>query len=468
MLNHRLRIKQVGYPIFAKIIDFLLINLSVILISFVFSTEPLAAVFPFCLLFSVVFILTGEYTGLYRYLIKKLTPREFTRLLGTLVLAFIFIEFAHLIYFLLLPKGDSTGNFSELFPRGLWFYLIPLATTVVVRLIYFILFRKEKARIAIIGLTPAGLAAEKEILQEYAWSNLELSFYDDRDESRFGYLSHSPYRGTIDNLLEAARNSEVDEIYIALPMVAVERIRHFLDLLSDTTVDTYIIPDLCSYSTHTTEIRMIGNMQAVSILGSPFDGGRALVKRAEDIIVGTMIILLISPLMLLIAAGIKLTSRGPAIFKQTRYGLNGQSIMVWKFRSMRVMENDTEVIQATKNDPRVTRFGAFLRGTSLDELPQFINVLQGSMSIVGPRPHAIAHNERYRSLVDNYMIRHKVKPGITGLAQINGYRGETDTLDKMEKRVEYDIEYIMSWSLWLDLKIIWRTVFKGFSSENAY
>ncbi|RAH21075.1 sugar transferase, partial [Vibrio vulnificus] len=151
-----------------------------------------------------------------------------------------------------------------------------------------------------------------------------------------------------------------------------------------------------------------------------------------------------------------------------RYGLGGKKIKVWKFRSMRVMENDAVVTQATKNDPRVTKFGAFIRRTSLDELPQFINVLQGSMSIVGPRPHAVAHNEEYRVLVDNYMIRHKIKPGITGWAQINGYRGETETVDKMEKRIQYDIQYMQNWSLWLDIKIIFMTVFKGFVSETAY
>lgn len=181
-----------------------------------------------------------------------------------------------------------------------------------------------------------------------------------------------------------------------------------------------------------------------------------------------MITLLISPLLIAIALGVKLSSPGPVLFKQDRYGLGGKKIKVWKFRSMKVMENDAVVTQATKNDPRVTRFGAFIRRTSLDELPQFLNVLQGSMSIVGPRPHAVAHNEQYRQIVDNYMIRHKIKPGITGWAQINGYRGETDTLDKMEKRVRYDIQYMQNWSLWLDLKIIFLTIFKGFVSETAY
>ncbi|PLO77418.1 undecaprenyl-phosphate glucose phosphotransferase, partial [Klebsiella quasipneumoniae] len=171
-------------------------------------------------------------------------------------------------------------------------------------------------------------------------------------------------------------------------------------------------------------------------------------KRIEDIVISSIILLFISPILLIIACLIKLTSPGPIIFKQTRYGMDGKPIKVWKFRSMSVMENDNKVIQATKNDIRITKIGRLLRRTSLDELPQFFNVLFGGMSIVGPRPHAVAHNEQYRNLIEGYMLRHKVKPGITGWAQINGWRGETDTLEKMEKRVEFDLEYIREWSIW--------------------
>jgi putative colanic acid biosynthesis UDP-glucose lipid carrier transferase len=172
--------------------------------------------------------------------------------------------------------------------------------------------------------------------------------------------------------------------------------------------------------------------------------------------------------MLVIALAVKLSSPGPAIFKQRRYGLNGEVLYVWKFRSMTVCEDGVDVLQAKQGDPRTTRLGAFLRRTSLDELPQFINVLQGTMSVVGPRPHAVAHNEEYRNLIHGYMLRHKVKPGITGLAQVNGWRGETDTLDKMQKRVVCDLEYIQKWSLWLDLKIVWMTIAGGFKGKNAY
>ena len=197
-------------------------------------------------------------------------------------------------------------------------------------------------------------------------------------------------------------------------------------------------------------------------------GVNRLLKRAEDIVLATLILLLISPVLCCIALAVKLSSPGPVIFRQTRYGMAGKPIKVWKFRSMKVMENDKVVTQATQNDPRVTKVGNFLRRTSLDELPQFINVLTGGMSIVGPRPHAVAHNEQYRQLIEGYMLRHKVKPGITGWAQINGWRGETDTLEKMEKRVEFDLEYIREWSVWFDIKIVFLTVFKGFVNKAAY
>jgi putative colanic acid biosynthesis UDP-glucose lipid carrier transferase len=212
----------------------------------------------------------------------------------------------------------------------------------------------------------------------------------------------------------------------------------------------------------------MGGMPMISVFDTPFYGVDGWLKRTEDLVLGTLILLLICVPMLAIAIGVKISSPGPVLFKQRRYGLNGKIVEVWKFRSMTVCEDGDKVVQASKNDARVTRFGAFIRRTSLDELPQFINVLQGSMSIVGPRPHAVAHNEQYRRLIHGYMLRHKVKPGITGWAQISGWRGETDTLEKMQKRIEFDLEYVRNWSLWLDLKIIMLTVIRGFSGSNAY
>jgi putative colanic acid biosynthesis UDP-glucose lipid carrier transferase len=197
-------------------------------------------------------------------------------------------------------------------------------------------------------------------------------------------------------------------------------------------------------------------------------GLNSTIKRGSDIVLASLILLLLAPLMLVIAVAVRLGSPGPVIFRQRRYGLYGEEIMVYKFRSMRVMENGDAVVQARKDDDRVTRIGRFLRRTSLDELPQFVNVLQGRMSIVGPRPHAVAHNEQYRKLIKGYMLRHKVKPGITGWAQVNGLRGETATLDKMEARIQYDLDYLRNWSLWLDLWIVLKTVKVVLTRENAF
>ena len=193
-----------------------------------------------------------------------------------------------------------------------------------------------------------------------------------------------------------------------------------------------------------------------------------ILKRIEDIVVSAIILLLISPILLLISISIKVTSKGPIIFKQKRGGINNKEIVVYKFRSMSTQDNGSIVKQATKNDARITPIGNFLRKTSLDELPQFINVIQGRMSVVGPRPHAVTHNIKYAKLVPEYNQRALVKPGITGLAQINGWRGETDTLEKMQKRVDTDLYYINNWNLWLDIKIIFMTIFKGFVNKNAF
>jgi putative colanic acid biosynthesis UDP-glucose lipid carrier transferase len=205
----------------------------------------------------------------------------------------------------------------------------------------------------------------------------------------------------------------------------------------------------------------------VSIFETPFMGTEGWLKRFEDIVLGTLAVLVAAIPMAIVAIGIKLTSKGPVLFKQRRYGLHGEVIDVYKFRSMTVSEDGTNVRQATANDSRITPFGAFLRRSSLDELPQLFHVVTGSMSLVGPRPHAVAHNEAYRKHIYGYMLRHKVKPGLTGWAQVNGWRGETDTLEKMEKRIEHDLEYIRRWNLLLDIKIVFLTIFGRAVHQNA-
>jgi putative colanic acid biosysnthesis UDP-glucose lipid carrier transferase len=244
--------------------------------------------------------------------------------------------------------------------------------------------------------------------------------------------------------------------------------RQVIAALSDSTASVYIVPDVFCFDLLHAQMVNFAGVPAVSVFENPFNGVNGWVKRIEDVLLASLILLLIAVPMLAIALGVKLSSRGPLFFKQRRYGLDGKEIVVWKFRTMNVCEDGPEITQATRDDPRVTKFGAFLRRTSLDELPQFFNVLTGSMSVVGPRPHPIALNEAYRKQIRGYMLRHKVKPGITGWAQVRGYRGETDKLEKMERRIEHDLWYIRNWSLWLDLRIVALSTVKGFGGAKAY
>jgi putative colanic acid biosynthesis UDP-glucose lipid carrier transferase len=324
--------------------------------------------------------------------------------------------------------------------------------------------------VAIAGARENGVTVAQMLLGS-PWMGLRpIGFFDDRAQTGSRPLVSPPVQvlGTLDDLVELARKGEVEIIYITLPLRAEERIRLLISKLSETTASVYVIPEFFVSDLMNLTWSNIGSLPAISVFETPFFGVDGWLKNAEDFILGGLILLIVFIPMVIISIGVKLSSPGPVIFRQTRYGLRGEKIEVWKFRTMTVCENGGEIKQATRNDPRVTRFGDFLRRTSLDELPQFINVLQGSMSIVGPRPHAVAHNEQYRKIVDGYMLRHKVKPGITGLAQVSGWRGETDTLEKMKKRIEFDLAYIRNWSLWLDMRIIFRTIIKEFAGDNAY
>lgn len=251
-------------------------------------------------------------------------------------------------------------------------------------------------------------------------------------------------------------------------MASQPRVKTLLDSLRDSTVSIFFVPDFFIFDLIQAKFNYVAGVPVVCICDTPLKGYSELAKRITDVVISSMILLCIWPIMLLIAIAVKVTSPGPIFFKQNRYGVDGKSIGVYKFRSMKVMDNGDTVKQATKDDDRFTPIGGFIRKTSLDELPQFLNVLEGSMSIVGPRPHANAHNEYYRKLIKGYMIRHKVKPGITGWAQVNGYRGETETLDKMEKRISYDLDYLRNWSIWLDIKIILKTIGIVLKKNNAY
>ena len=284
-----------------------------------------------------------------------------------------------------------------------------------------------------------------------------------------GMVKGATWLGSLDHLGSFVDEHHVNQVWVALPMSAEADIARILDLLAHSTADIKFVPDLLGLQLLNHSVEQVAGLPVINLRESPLSGDARLLKAMEDRVLGAVILVLISPLLAAIAVGVKLSSPGPVLFRQRRHGLDGKIIDVWKFRSMRVhQEAHGQVTQATKQDPRVTRFGRFLRSTSLDELPQFINVLQGTMSIVGPRPHAVAHNHQFKDQVQLYMQRHRVKPGITGWAQVNGLRGETDTLDKMARRVEHDLYYMKHWSLWLDLKIVALTVFRGFLGRNAY
>lgn len=321
----------------------------------------------------------------------------------------------------------------------------------------------------IAGTTEHGIRLGREIRRDPFLGTRLVGFFDDRDKKRLGELPAGG--GLLGNLRELAafvKENRIDLIYVTLPMATQPRILALLDDLRDTTASIYFVPDLFVTDLIQGRIANINGMPVVAVCETPFTGMDGVIKRASDIVLSLLILALISPLMLAIAVAVKKSSPGPVLFKQRRYGADGKQILVYKFRSMTVCEDGERIVQATRNDQRVTRLGAFLRKSSLDELPQFINVLQGRMSIVGPRPHAVAHNELYRKLVNGYMVRHKVKPGITGWAQVNGYRGETDTVDKMQKRIEYDLDYLRNWSLGMDLWIIVKTVGVVLKDRHAY
>jgi putative colanic acid biosynthesis UDP-glucose lipid carrier transferase len=292
--------------------------------------------------------------------------------------------------------------------------------------------------------------------------------FDDRSVDRLGMDGGLPIIGKLNSLAAYVKCHEIDVIFFALPIRRVDRVTQILDELHDTTASIYFVPDVFVYELIQCRSVDIDGMPAVALCETPFYGFRGLAKRLSDIAIASAVLLFVSPLLLIIALVIKLSGSGSVIFKQRRYGLDGQEIIVYKFRTMKVSEDDQHVQQASPGDPRITPIGACLRRFSLDELPQFFNVLQGRMSVVGPRPHAVAHNEEYRKLIKGYMVRHKVRPGITGLAQISGLRGETRAVSQMRERIEADLDYLRNWSLALDFRIMARTLIDMLTDKSAY
>ena len=379
------------------------------------------------------------------------------------------------VVLLLFFLGFATGYIAEFSSQTLitWLWVAPLSQIgahLALRSAapFLLMLQGPPQRAIIVGMNEQGVALASRI-QQTRYSRIELSgYFDDRAPSRLYETKHGQLLGRLRELPYFVKENRIQYIYLSLPMASQPRILHVLDELKDTTASIYFVPDMFITDLIQGRSGTVCGTPVISVCESPFTGSNGVIKRASDIVLSLLILTLISPLLLLIAAAIKLDSPGPIIFKQRRYGLDGEEILVYKFRSMRVCEDGDTIQQAQKNDNRVTRIGAFLRRNSLDELPQFVNVLQGRMSIVGPRPHAVAHNEIYRNLIKGYMIRHKVKPGITGWAQVNGYRGETRTLDKMQARIDHDLDYLRNWSLRLDLHIIVKTILVVLRDRAAY
>lgn len=380
---------------------------------------------------------------------------ELSALLGRAVVSWVG-TWALVLVWLVLTK--SSADFSRIWLIS-WFVAALLLLCIGRTVVYFALRHLSSKNIShqtVLLIGESYLSAQISQRAKYSsWTGFDV----------IGCLRPN----NIEEIDRCVERYQPDEIWIGLELTDQATLKGLLHVLRHSTANIRLMPDLYTLEMMNHGTSMVMGYPMLDISHSPMHGLNVILKSIFDFIFATFVLLLIWPVLLAIAIAVKLDSPGPIFFKQKRHGWNGKLINVYKFRSMVVhQEGDHTVTQASRNDRRITKLGAFLRRTSLDELPQFINVLQGRLSVVGPRPHAVAHNEQYKELVPRYMLRHKVKPGITGWAQINGFRGETDTIDKMENRIKYDIHYIENWSLLLDCYIIFMTIFKGFINKNAY
>ncbi|MBL8659244.1 MAG: undecaprenyl-phosphate glucose phosphotransferase [Rhodospirillales bacterium] len=323
--------------------------------------------------------------------------------------------------------------------------------------------------IAIVGASGQAKHLVERLRREHApWKRI-IGIFDDRRTRITDEIDGFPVLGNLDDLVTYVRQGRIQDVVITLPWSADGRLIDIISKLRALPVHIYLGSDLIGYHFQQHREQQLAGMSVLEIASAPLTGWNGIVKQVEDRIISTIALLMLSPLMLLITIAIRIDSPGPVLFRQKRYGFNNEVIVVYKFRSMyHNRPPEADVPQATRDDPRVTRVGRILRRTSLDELPQLFNVIRGEMSLIGPRPHAVEHNKKYAVLIGDYHWRHKVKPGITGWAQVSGFRGETDTLDKMRLRFEHDVYYIENWSLWFDFKILVMTAFIGWTSKNAY
>jgi len=366
---------------------------------------------------------------------------------------------------------------SESFSREVW--LLWLGITPWVLMLYRVvirtilsLLRKQgvgQRNVLILGAGHVG-AQLATTFDQHAWMGFNVVGFMDDDPSKHGRpRANHPVFDDINETLEYAAKMNVSQVFICLPKNAEKRVKDIFNILSDSSLIVKYVPDLFSFNLLHSRIEVYQGIPVIGVYDTPLSSNsNRLIKRTEDLAFATLALVVFLPIMIITAIAVKLSSPGPVLFKQVRHGLSGKEINVYKFRSMTTQDNGDVVKQVTKSDSRITKVGQLIRKTSLDELPQLLNVLKGDMSMVGPRPHARAHNEEYRKQIPSYMLRHLAKPGITGYAQVLGYRGETDTLEKMQKRVDADLYYVSNWTIWFDIKILIQTVFVGFINKNAY
>lgn len=417
------------------------------------------------LLAVIVYSFAAELTGAYGELRLRPFFIEARRVLGAWALTFLCLMLVSWAF-------KSTAAFSRV-QIGLWIAMgavLLLGSRWCIRALLRIHRRRGRNRRQAV-LIGAGDLARQWVRTVNAYPELGITpvaAFDDCPSKIGGWCEGIPVLGHCDQAVRFVNDGRIPMVFIALPLRAENRMRRILEQFLNSPANLYIIPDIFTFQLMNLSAFQVGGTPVIALSASPMSTRKETLKRAEDLILGTLALVLASPLMLCIALAIALTSPGPVFFRQWRYGLDGKEIRVWKFRTMRVTEDGRTYRQAVRNDLRVTPFGALLRRTSLDELPQLFNVLEGSMSLVGPRPHPVAQDESFRELLPGYMWRLKIKPGITGWAQVNGWRGETDTVEKMEQRMRHDFHYIENWTLSFDMRILWMTLWRGFVNPNAY
>jgi Undecaprenyl-phosphate glucose phosphotransferase len=439
------------------------------LLSYIGHTELLSMYFVAIAGGTAILVLVFKMMGLYDFShVSQTTPPLRRLILATAISMFALtaISFGLRLDFMDFPYARTW--------LGVWFSLTGvgiIVARVAVRTAIVSMSRSGRLRrnVAIIGGgQQAARIYEALAGQSEPWNHV-VGVFDDRAERRNPDAMPHPRSGSIRNLIECVRMNMVDDIVVALPWSANSRLIELVTLLDDLPVDIHLGSDLAYFAFPSSNVGSLSGVAVLDVVQNPLTGWRAILKSIEDKVVSSVALVVLSPLLLAVAMAVRFTSPGPILFRQSRYGFNNQIFHVLKFRSMyHNRPPETGTPQATKNDPRITPVGRFIRRTSLDELPQLFNVLEGTMSLVGPRPHAVDHNELYGGVIESYFARHRMKPGITGWAQVNGLRGETDTPEKMQARVKFDLEYIAKWSLWLDLKIILKTAMIVLFQKSAY